>query len=62
MDDRGLWGRELGRIRDQVRSWPATEQRSAAIRGWSPQRHSAETPGASNTSQDSSGARDDDDK
>ncbi len=40
MEDRGLWGRELHRISDQVRAWPAPEQRSAAIRGWSPLRHS----------------------
>ena len=62
MDDRGLWGRELGRISDEVRSWPVAEQRSAAIRGWSPQRHSAETPMALNPGKESSGAGDDTEK
>lgn len=50
MDDLGLWGRELRRISDQVRTWPPAEQRSAAIRGLSPQRHSAEGNGTQATS------------
>lgn len=36
MEDRGLWGRELQRVSNQVRTWPRYLQRSAAIRDWNP--------------------------
>lgn len=36
MEDRGLWGKELQRVSNQVRTWPRYLQRSAAVRDWNP--------------------------